>query len=364
MPYCCFALWCILSLIIRLSNWRTTLNDANLIEHVHAVLDAHAAADRFSGAVLVAREHLPLITSARGYALHPNLLLNRPDTKFDIASVTKMFTAVAIMQLVCSGTLDLHAPISTYNLDVPHADAITLHHLLLHTAGFGDYWNDAYRAARSDLRTVPAYLALFDTVPFERSPTPVHHYSNAGYVVLGAVIEHVTGHSYYDHIHQSVYHPAAMADSDHYELDVPIANRAVGYTTTPWSGPNDGLRRSNHFTYAVKGSPASNGFSTVQDLFSFFQALQSQRLLDAAHTDLCLTPHVSCGQPGISYGYGFHIIDHPKQGRVIGHGGRAFGGDAFALIYRDLGYTVIVLSNYDRPAARHISDAIAELLIA
>ena len=78
----------------------------------------------------------------------------------------------------------------------------------------------------------------------------------------------------------------------------------------------------------------------------------------------CFTPHAVGEQPGVSYGYGFHIIDDGKHGRVIGHGGRAMGGDAFALMYRDLGYTVIALSNYDRPAARNVINSIADMLIA
>jgi CubicO group peptidase (beta-lactamase class C family) len=327
------------------------------------LLDAHAAAERFSGAVLVAREDQPLVTTARGYALHPNVLPNQPDTKFDIASVTKMFTAVAIMQLVASGKLDLYTPISAYNLDLPNSNSTTIHQLLTHTAGFGDYWNDAYRAVRSELRTVIDYLHLFATTPLAFPPGTRHQYSNAGYVVLGAIIEYVTGQSYYDHIRQSIYQPAGMPDTDHYELDLPIANRAVGYTNDTWFGPTDGVRRSNQFIYAVKGSPASNGFSTVHDLFRFFQALHTQRLLDEQHTDLCYTAYTAGEQTGVSYGYGFQIINDGQHGWVIGHGGRAFGADVFALMYRDLGYTVIVLSNYDRPAARRIIDAIADMLI-
>jgi D-alanyl-D-alanine carboxypeptidase len=339
------------------------LHDTELIENVHALLDSHTAADRFSGAVLVAHDDHLVITAACGYAIHPNVLPNQPDTRFDIASVNKMFTAVAVMQLVANGQLDLHTPISAYKLDLPNTDSITIHQLLTHTAGFGDYWNDAYRAARSDLRTVTDYLKLFATTPREFPPGTRHRYSNAGYVVLGAIIEQVTGQSYYDHVRQSIYQPVAMHDTEHYELDLPIANRAVGYTHDTRFGPTDRLRRANHFIYAVKGSPAGNGFSTVHDLFRFFQALQSQRLLDASYTDLCLTAHTAGEQPGVSYGYGFHIIDDGERGRVIGHGGRAFGGDAFALMYRDLGYTVIVLSNYDRPAARHIINGIADMLI-
>jgi CubicO group peptidase (beta-lactamase class C family) len=177
------------------------------------------------------------------------------------------------------------------------------------------------------------------------------------------VIEAVTGVSYYDQMHKSTFLPAGMQDTNFDELDLPEASRAIGYTKGNWFGPVDGQRRSNDFIYAVKGSPAEHCYSTVRDLWCFFQALQAHRLLDAQHTELCLTPHARSEQPGVSYGYGFHIIDDGVHGRVIGHGGRAMGGDAFALMYRDLGYTLIVLSNYDRPAARGIVDRIADLLI-
>jgi D-alanyl-D-alanine carboxypeptidase len=339
------------------------LNDTELIEKVQMLLDAQAAADRFSGSVLVAHDHQIVLTTARGYAIHPNVLPNRPDTKFNIASVTKMLTAIAVMQLVAAGKLDLHMPVAAYNRDLPHADKITIHQLLTHTAGFDRYWNDAYRAARSDLRTVSDYLKLFAATPLEFPPGTRHHYGNTGYVVLGALIEQVTGQSYYNHMRQAIYQPVGMSDTDHYEMDLPIANCAVGYTTDNWFGPTDGQRRANYFIYAVKGSPSEHCFSTVQDLFLFCQALQTQRLLDAHHLDLCFTPHAASEKPGVSYGYGFHIIDDGRHGRVIGHGGRAMGGDAFALMYRDLGYTVIVLSNYDRPAARDVINSIADMLI-
>lgn len=340
------------------------MNHAELAEKVHVLLDHHTAVDQFSGALLIAHEHQPILTTARGFAIHPDVLPNQSDTKFNIASVTKMLTAVAVMQLVAAGKLDLHTPVAAYDRNLPHASQITVHQLLTHTAGFGRYWNDAYRAARSDLRTVADYIKLFAATPLEFAPGTRHHYGNAGYVVLGAVIEQVTGASYYDHMRQAVYQPAAMCDTDHFELDLPIANRAVGYTNQHWFGPTDGRRRANHFIYGVKGSPAEHCFSTVGDLFRFFQALQAHFLLDAQHTNLCFSPHAAAEQPGVSYGYGFHIIDDGRHGLVVGHGGRALGGDAFALLYLDLGYTVAILSNYDRPAARRIVDHVADMLIA
>lgn len=340
------------------------MNDHEFIEKVHTLLDEQEAADKFSGSVLVARGDQLILTAARGYAIHPNVLRNQPDTKFNIASVTKMFTAIAVMQLVAQGKLDLHVPVSTYNPDLPHASEITIHQLLTHTAGFDRYWNDAYRAARSDLRTIADYLKLFADTPLEFPPGTRHHYGNSGYVILGALIEQVTGMSYYEYMRQRFFLPVGMHDTDFYEMDLPIANCAVGYTRENWFSPEDGQLRSNQFIYGVKGSPSEHCFSTVEDLFLFFQALQSQRLLDAHYTDLCMTPHAADEKPGAHYGYGFHIIDDGRHGRLIGHGGRAMGGDAFAVTYRELGHTVIVLSNYDRPAARKILNGIADLLIA
>jgi CubicO group peptidase (beta-lactamase class C family) len=154
-----------------------------------------------------------------------------------------------------------------------------------------------------------------------------------------------------------------MNNTGFYEKDLPIDNCAVGYTRQNWFGPTDGQLRHNHFIYAVKGSPSEHCFSTVQDMFLFLQALQTRRLLDTYHTELCFTPHASGEQPGVSYGYGFHIIDDGEHGHVIGHGGRALGGDAFALMYEDLGYTAVVLSNYDRPAARNVINRIADMFI-
>jgi D-alanyl-D-alanine carboxypeptidase len=339
------------------------LNDDELVQKTQSYLDEREAADRFSGAVLIARNDQPVLKTARGYAIHPQILRNQPDTKFNIASVTKMFTAIAVMQLVAKEKLDLHVPVSTYDPDLPYADQITVHQLLTHTAGFDRYWNDAYRAARSDLRTINDYLKLFSNTPLEFPPGTRHHYGNSGYVILGALIEKVSGLSYYEYMKKEIFQAAGMHDTDFYEMDFPIANCAIGYTRENWFSPEDGKLRSNQFIYGVKGSPSEHCFSTVDDLFLFFQALQNNLLLDNHYKELCFIPHAGGEQAGVNYGYGFHIIDDGKHGRLIGHGGRAMGGDAFAVMY-DSGYTVIILSNYDRPSARAVLNCIADLMIS
>ena len=108
------------------------LTDDELIQKVQTFLDEQESADRFSGTVLIAHNNQPILTAARGYAIHPEILRNEPDTKFNIASVTKMFTAIAVMQLISKAKLDLHVPISIYDANLPHADQITIHQLLTH----------------------------------------------------------------------------------------------------------------------------------------------------------------------------------------------------------------------------------------
>lgn len=351
-------------LVIAKSKRRLILTDDELIEKVRTLLNDQESEGRFSGTVLVARGDHPILTEARGYAILPEVLPNQVNTKFNIASVTKMLTAVAVIQLIANGKLDLHVPVADYDPALPHASEITIHQLLTHTAGFDRYWNDTYRAARSDLRTIADYLKLFADTPLEFPPGTRHHYGNTGYVILGALIEQITGVSYYEHMRREIFEPLGMKDTDFYEMDLPIPSCAIGYTRENWFSPADGQLRNNHFIYGVKGSPSEHCFSTVQDLFLFCIALQNQHLLNRPHTELCFTPHASGELPGVSYGYGFHIIDDGKHGLVIGHGGRAMGGDAFALMYRDLGYTMIVLSNYDRPSARNVVNRIADMLIS
>lgn len=340
------------------------MEPAALFEQAKLLLDAATAADRFSGSLLVARGGDVLFQAARGYAIQPAVLPNRVDTRFNIASVTKMLTAIAVLRLVAAGKLDLHAPVAAYNPDLPHAAEITTHQLLNHTAGFASYWNDAYRAARSDLRSIAVYLRLFADLPLDFPPGTRYQYGNCGYVLLGALLETLMGLSYYEAMRELVFEPAGMPDTAFFELDLPVPNQAVGYTRQSWHSPEDGQLRANTFLYGVKGSPSEHCYSTVADLYHFFQALLAYRLLDAELTGLCMTSQAASEQPGIAYGYGFHIIDDPKYGRMVGHGGRAMGGDAFAIHYRDLGYTVIVLSNYDRPAARAILNGIGDLLVA
>lgn len=341
-----------------------SLRKVDLLAELDAYVQERCAADQFSGVVLIAKDGIPIFERACGYADLSFMVPNQIDTKFNIASITKTFTAVAIGQLVDQGKISFNDVIALYLPDFPKkvADRVTIHHLLTHTSGYGQYWNEDYRAKRYELRSINDYLKLVINKPLAFTPGDHFSYGNEGYVVLGAIIERVSGQDYYEYLQEHIFWPSAMTATGHFELDLPIPNLAVGYTYINWDGTtHPAYRTSNLLIYAVRGSPAGPSQSTVYNLLNFAQALLGHRLLSPETTNVILSGKVDSEQPNAQYAYGFYTRNG-TWGRLIGHGGRSFGADAFLHIYLDIGYTVIVLSNYDRPAAKVIAHRISDLL--
>jgi CubicO group peptidase (beta-lactamase class C family) len=290
---------------------------------------------------------------------------NQIDTKFNLGSMNKMFTAVAIAQLAAQGTLSFSDPIGTHLPDYPRdvADKVTIHHLLTHTSGLGDFFNEKFEASRANLRTVDDFIPLFIDKPLAFEPGEKWQYSNAGFIVLGDIIQKVSGQSYFDYVREHVYKPADMHNTDAYEMDRPVPNLAIGYTRAyvrEW--PELGPWRSNLFLHTIKGGPAGGGFSTVEDLLKFDQALRGHRLLSPEHTNTILAGKVDLpGAPGVQYAYGF-FDDRTKGSRIVGHGGGFAGINGQLDMYLDLGYTVAVLSNYSPPAAHYVAMRLREMI--
>jgi CubicO group peptidase (beta-lactamase class C family) len=292
---------------------------------------------------------------------------NRLDTKFNLGSMNKMFTAVAVAQLAQQGKLAFDDPLIKHLPDYPNqeiAKKITIHQLLTHTSGLGDYFTDKFMETSKDrFRTIKDFFPLFVDKPLTGEPGKAFRYSNAGFMVLGAVVERVSGENYFDYVRNHVYKPAGMINTDAYEMDRDTPNLAIGYTQghLPDTGAAEGLR-NNLFLHVVKGGPAGGGFSTVEDLLRFDIALRTGKLLDKKHADLVLTGKVSPGRRGnAKYAYGFSDEKY-RDTRIVGHGGGFPGINSQLDIYLDKGYTVAVMSNYDPPAAQRIADK-AKVLI-
>ena len=315
---------------------------------------AAAGRDEFSGVVLVAKGERTIFHRAYGLADRSWGIPNRLDTSFNLASMNKMFTAVAIAQLIEAGKLHLDDTLGTILPDYPNKDAartITIAHLLSHTAGLGMLFDRPGFDRRKRYRTSSDYFPLFAAEPLLFEPGTASAYSNEGFVVLGAIVEKLTGLSYFDYVRERIFHPLGMSHTDSYAIDDVVPNLAVGYARYEDDPLGIGPRRPNWIFLQWKGSAAGGGYSTTGDLLKFVQALRHGRLVRRGLVDTLLAPH---GQGGW-YGYGFQVQEVGGK-QVRGHGGGGPGSGISSELgwFLDGSYVVIVLGNYDLPGASAI----------
>ena len=224
------------------------------------------------------------------------------------------------------------------------------------------YFNEEFMKRRASLKTLADILSLFVNDPLSFEPGEKMQYSNSGYVVLGLIIERVTKQNYFDYVREHIFKPAGMMNTDSYELDQKVSNLAIGYTSMgPTGRPEPGPREENTSHMAGRGSSAGGGYSTLGDMLKFGQALVGHKLLNQQYTDIVLSNQMPPGQP--PSGYGFFSIE-VNGTRAIGNNGGGPGTNATFTVYPELGYTVVVLSNYDPPSASKITSKIRELLTA
>ena len=336
----------------------TRLTDGEIATAVDEYAGRLADADAFSGVILLARDGQPFLLRAYGQANKDFDVPNRPDTRFNLGSVTKMFTAVAALQLAERGRLSLDDPLAKFLPDVPDpesASRITVRHLLTHTAGLGDHVSAMARDPfRARYRNVDRMVELVRGVPPLFEPGTRWRYSNSGFLVLGKVVEKASGEDYYDYVRRNVFGRAGMVDTDFCELDRVNPRLAVGYEREFSGGL--GYWRSNHFDQFVRGGPEGGAYSTAEDLLRFDRALRSHKLLGPELTRLATTANPAPDSPG--YGYGFEV---EQGGKIVGHGGSFVGAHTKFDMYQDADCTAVVLSNYGG-AARPVIARIRRLL--
>jgi D-alanyl-D-alanine carboxypeptidase len=328
--------------------------EAETLRALSVRADKLAHEDEFSGAILVARDGRVLVSHAYGLADRERQIPNTVRTRFRIGSMNKMFTAVAILQLVESGKLRLAARLGTYLPDYPNrevATKVTIHQLLTHTGGTGDISWAEFQAHRNELRTFADYVKRYGKRGLEFEPGSRWAYSSYGYVLLGLVIEKVTGRSYYDYVQAHVYAPAGMSRSGSLPEQQAVPGRSIGYTkpagSTAWI--------PNTETLPYRGNSAGGGYSTVEDLARFAQALLSHKLLSLKFTKLVIAGSVETGSR-VRYAYGFEDARDARGIGWVGKAGVAPGMNGDLRIYPKPGYVVAVLANIDPPAALRISE--------
>jgi D-alanyl-D-alanine carboxypeptidase len=330
------------------------LAEDEAITGIQDLLREAAAADRFSGVVLVEKNGQVLFSRACGLADRERGIPNTLQTRFRIGSMNKMFTGVAVLQLAEAGKVELTAPLGEYLTDYRNKDVatkVTVHHLLTHTGGTGDIFGPQFRAQRLELRTLDDYVQLYGDREPEFEPGSRWQYSNYGYILLGALIENVTGQTYYDYVHAHIYEPAQMTATGSQPEHERVPGLSVGYTKPPGTGS----WVPNTETLPYRGTSAGGGFSTAGDLARFARALLDHQLLSPDSTRLLITGKVDAAT-GRRYAYGFGNWGGSGGTGSVGHGGGAPGMNGDLRIYPQSGYIMVVLANIDPPAADRIAE--------
>jgi len=297
-------------------------DEKELVTAVRALFEGQTKADEFSGVVLIAKDSRILFHEAYGNADREKKVPNRKDTKFNLGSINKNFTRVAIYQLARQGKLSLDDPIKKFLPDYPNAQAaekVTVRHLLNMTSGIGDFFGNRYEATPKDkIRTLQDYLPLFADLPLEFEPGTDNRYSNGGYVVLGIIIEKVSGVDYYTYVRENIFKPCGMPNTDSFARDADVPDLARGYTR---EGAAEGGRVLNHGTLPGRGSSAGGGYSTAEDMLTYVLALKDKK------------------------------VYLPDVGSGLGIAGGAPGINSAVEWDPRSGYIVIVLTNFDPPTA-------------
>ncbi len=271
---------------------------------------------QFSGVVLIAKDGKPLLERAWGFADRDAKVPNTVETKFNIGSINKAFTRTAIEQLAARGKLSLDDAVRKHLPDYPSptADRITIRQLLEHHSGLGDIFGPKYIAAPpSRLRELRDFLALFADEPLQFEPGTSRRYSNAGYIVLGLIVERLSGEKYRDYVQKNIFTPAGMKNGGFWAVDEKVPGRATGYTMRGPDGPLP-ERRPNTATLPGRPSSAGGAHATAGDLLRFFQRRKADGVA------------VGGGAPGLN-----------------------------AAVEIEGGWTVVVLSNFDPPSAETLA---------
>lgn len=325
-----------------------------LLAEGKARLDSLQASDKLSGGLLVAKDGGVLLEWYGGLADRQRAMAVDKTTKFRLASLNKMFTAVAILQLRDAGQLSLEDPLARHLPDYPNqeiARAITLRQMLSHTSGLGDIFGEEFDTQSQSLRTHRDYWRVFSALPLKAVPGSEDHYSNYAYILLGSVIEAVSGQSYYDYVAEHIYRVAGMDATGAEPESTPVAERAIAYTQA------QGKWVAETASLPWRGTAAGGGYSTLGDMLKFSEALRGGKLVAPASLLAATTPQNNKAW----YGYGF-MVSGQGNARQYGHEGGAAGANTALLVVPDKGYVVVGLSNVDPAAMENVVNFIGHRL--
>lgn len=333
-------------------------------EKIAELVGLYADYEGFNGAVLVSHNGKVIYKNGYGFANMEWNIPNQSDTKFRIASITKPFTSILIMQLVAEGTLELHKPISDYLPDYPkkNGDQITIHHLLSHTSGTPNTYESNIPISPYPGKQRPEHLIHeFNHLPLKFTPGERFDYSNSGYMVLGYLLETVTGQTYEAMLKSKILEPLGMVNTGVDKHRAIIKNRAKGYFK------GFGAYYNANYIDMSTIPAVGNMYATVADLFLLDQALHTEKLLPKKYLDLMFTKHAVDEGYGGHQGYGWELI-HRQVGNTrdkvatIGHTGVIDGFCALFTRIPSSNSTIIFLNNTRKAFLNTMTTAITGIL--
>jgi len=328
-------------------------------DKLETLIEGLVKEDKFSGVVLINKDNEEFFRGAYGYAHRGWKIPNTLDIRFGTASITKAFTAVSVLQLIEKGVLDFDTKITELlNLKESKIPAkVTIEHLLTHTSGIGDYFDEnSEEAQECILGDIPCYFIkeLSDLLPLLVDKEPVFEagsdfcYCNGGYILLGLAIEKASGMNYFDYVRENVFSRAYMKESDFIPLNKPVERVAEGYI--PVQNENGEILewRTNVYSMPINGGSDGGAFTTAEDLIKFMRALREGKLLSEEMTKAILTPKIVDAKNEKylwQYGYGAWFFSGAEGVIRMGLIGEDPGVSARAYYYPKQNIEVVLLSN-------------------
>jgi CubicO group peptidase (beta-lactamase class C family) len=348
------------SISVTLSSFATespppspTLDPEGQASKIDKILSDQTERQSFTGAMLVARNDEIGLSQGYGWADRDNQIPNSPQTRYRLGSITKQFTAMAVLILQTQGRLNVQELICLYLLECPDSwREITIHHLLTHMSGIPDLTEfPDFKTFKATPSSPEKTIARFKDKPSDFQPGEKWHYSNSSYVLLGYIIEQVSGQSYEMFLQQNIFDPLHMTNTGYDHND---GSLATGYTgvDSNWDKPDD---IDMTLPYAAGGL-----YSTVENLYRWDQALYTKQLVPHESLDLMFTPHAKMTMNGLGYGYGW-FVGKMNNHQAVSHGGGIDGFVTEIRRYINDGITIIILSNRQTTNVPQIADQIASI---
>lgn len=338
-------------------------------ESVSSLMQREAATGRYAGVALVAVAGKVIFEDSAGLLLRSANLPIVRDTRFQLASTSKLFTVIAIAQLLERRVVSLDDSLTQW---LPEFSAriqwskVKVRHLLGHTSGFGTYWGETFVQRRTSLRNVQDYFALFSDEQPSFEPGTRFEYSNVGYILLGAVIERASGVDYFSYVQTHIFDQAGMNDSGYFEADEDVPNLAFGYSyrALPEGSRGRVPPRLHTQLKPMRGSPAGDAISTAPDLVRFCQALLAGKLVDMPILEQLWQPLYPGPTPIGSnavyrMGLGFMSIES-QFGNPVGHTGGFAGTTSSVFMDPRSSLVAVSLASVDREEAAPVNLAFTD----